>query len=74
MVNFVGERFEGYAPELRLTALGGVERQHGPRHWLSRIRRWAVQNLAATCGAVASGPRPGVADCRGQCTGAARLV
>lgn len=34
VVNFAGERFEGYAPELRLTALGGVERQHEPRHWL----------------------------------------
>lgn len=34
VVNFAGERFDGYAPELRLTALGGVERQHAPRHWL----------------------------------------
>lgn len=34
VLNFAGERFEGYAPELRLTALGGVERQHEPRHWL----------------------------------------
>jgi len=31
---FADARFEGYAPELRLTALGGVERQHAPRHWL----------------------------------------
>jgi len=34
LVNFAGARFEGYAPELRLTALGGIERQHAPRHWL----------------------------------------
>lgn len=34
VVHFAGQRFEGYAPELRLTALGGVERQHAPRHWL----------------------------------------
>ncbi|MBT0961903.1 electron transfer flavoprotein subunit alpha [Denitromonas iodatirespirans] len=34
VLNFAGEQFEGYAPELRLTALGGVERQHAPRHWL----------------------------------------
>ncbi len=34
VVNFAGARFEGYAPELRLTALGGVEREHEPRHWL----------------------------------------
>jgi len=34
VVNFAGESFEGYAPEQRLTALGGIERQHEPRHWL----------------------------------------
>jgi len=34
VLNFSGARFEGYAPELRLTALGGLERQHEPRHWL----------------------------------------
>ena len=34
VVSFTGERFEGYVPEQRVTALGGVERQHEPRHWL----------------------------------------
>lgn len=34
VVNFAGEAFAGYAPEQRLTALGGIERQHAPRHWL----------------------------------------
>lgn len=34
VVNFIGERFEGYAPEQYVTALGGVERQHAPRYWL----------------------------------------
>lgn len=34
VVHFAGERFEGYAPEQRVTALGGIERQHAPRHWL----------------------------------------
>ncbi|AYH43894.1 electron transfer flavoprotein subunit alpha/FixB family protein [Azoarcus sp. DN11] len=34
VVNFAGESFDGYAPEQRLNALGGIERQHEPRHWL----------------------------------------
>ena len=34
IVNFASESFEGYAPEQRLTALGGIERQHEPRYWL----------------------------------------
>lgn len=33
-MNFAGERFEGYAPEQRVTALCGVERKLEPRHWL----------------------------------------
>ncbi|MCB1917679.1 MAG: electron transfer flavoprotein subunit alpha/FixB family protein [Rhodocyclaceae bacterium] len=34
VVTFAGAQFAGYAPELRLTALGGVEHTHEPRHWL----------------------------------------
>ncbi len=71
VVNFVGERFEGYAPELRLTALGGVERQHGPRHWLFPDSPLGGAELGRRL-AVRLGERPAtqvwqIAD--GQCTG-----
>lgn len=31
---FSGDAFDGYAPEARVLALGAVERQLSPRHWL----------------------------------------
>ena len=34
LLQFDGEGFDGYAPEARVLALGAVERQLTPRHWL----------------------------------------
>jgi electron transfer flavoprotein alpha subunit len=71
VLNFAGARFEGYAPELRLTALGGVERQHEPRHWLFPDSPLGGAELGRRL-AVRLGERPAtqvwqIAD--GQCTG-----
>jgi electron transfer flavoprotein alpha subunit len=71
VVNFAGARFEGYAPELKLTALGGVERQHEPRHWLFPDSPLGGAELGRRL-AVRLGERPAtqvwqIAD--GQCTG-----
>lgn len=71
VLNFAGARFEGYAPELRLTALGGVERQHEPRHWLFPDSPLGGAELGRRF-AARLGERPAtqvwqIAD--GQCTG-----
>jgi electron transfer flavoprotein alpha subunit len=71
VLNFAGARFEGYAPELRLTALGGVERQHEPRHWLFPDSPLGGAELGRRL-AARLGERPAtqvwqIAD--GQCTG-----
>jgi electron transfer flavoprotein alpha subunit len=34
LLQFAGDDFDGYAPEARVLALGAVERQLSPRHWL----------------------------------------
>ncbi|WP_230971141.1 electron transfer flavoprotein subunit alpha [Nitrogeniibacter aestuarii] len=34
VIHFTGQEVEGYAPDARLAALEGVEREHAPRHWL----------------------------------------
>src|SRR3989344_4230173 len=34
LLQFAGDAFDGYAPEARVLALGAVERQLSPRHWL----------------------------------------
>ncbi len=34
LLQFDGEGFDGYAPEARVLALGALERQLSPRHWL----------------------------------------
>ncbi|MBU1332565.1 MAG: electron transfer flavoprotein subunit alpha/FixB family protein [Gammaproteobacteria bacterium] len=34
LLQFTGDNFDGYAPEARVLALGAVERQLTPRHWL----------------------------------------
>ncbi|MFC0267234.1 electron transfer flavoprotein subunit alpha [Kushneria aurantia] len=34
LLSLSGERFSGYAPEARLAALGSVEQELTPRHWL----------------------------------------
>ncbi|PJE44873.1 MAG: electron transfer flavoprotein subunit alpha [Pseudomonas sp.] len=34
LLQFTGDNFDGYAPEARVLALGAVERQLSPRHWL----------------------------------------
>ncbi|WAC45713.1 electron transfer flavoprotein subunit alpha/FixB family protein [Pseudomonas sp. SL4(2022)] len=34
LLQFEGDSFDGYAPEARVLALGTVERQLSPRHWL----------------------------------------
>lgn len=34
LLQFVGDDFDGYAPEARVLALSAVERQLSPRHWL----------------------------------------
>lgn len=71
VVRFAGESFEGYAPEQRLTALGGVERQHEPRHWLFPDSPLGGAELGRRL-AARLGERPAtqvwqIAD--GQCTG-----
>lgn len=71
VVSFVGESFEGYAPEQRLTALGGIERQHEPRHWLFPDSPLGGAELGRRF-AARRGERPAtqvwqIAD--GQCTG-----
>ncbi|NMG29479.1 electron transfer flavoprotein subunit alpha/FixB family protein [Aromatoleum evansii] len=71
VVNFAGESFEGYAPEQRLTALGGIERQHEPRYWLFPDSPLGGAELGRRL-AARLGERPAtqvwqIAD--GQCTG-----
>ncbi|MCC4118067.1 electron transfer flavoprotein subunit alpha/FixB family protein [Aromatoleum toluclasticum] len=71
VVNFSGEAFDGYAPEQRLTALGGIERQHEPRHWLFPDSPLGGAELGRRF-AARQGERPAtqvwqIAD--GQCTG-----
>jgi electron transfer flavoprotein alpha subunit len=71
VVNFAGARFEGYAPELMLTALGGVERQHEPRHWLFPDSTLGGAELGRRL-AVRLGERPATQVwqiAEGQCTG-----
>ncbi len=34
LLQFTGDDFDGYSPEARVLALGAVERQLSPRHWL----------------------------------------
>lgn len=34
LLQFAGDDFDGYAPEARVLALGAVERQLSPQHWL----------------------------------------
>lgn len=34
LLQFAGDDFDGYAPEARVLALGALERQLAPRHWL----------------------------------------
>ncbi|MFZ3152250.1 electron transfer flavoprotein subunit alpha/FixB family protein [Pseudomonas sp.] len=34
LLQFAGDSFDGYAPEARVLALGALERQLSPRHWL----------------------------------------
>jgi electron transfer flavoprotein alpha subunit len=34
LLQFAGDGFDGYAPEAQVLALGAVERQLAPRHWL----------------------------------------
>jgi len=34
LLHLAGDAFEGYAPEARIAALQGVERELAPRHWL----------------------------------------
>lgn len=34
LLQFTGDDFDGYAPEARVLALGALERQLSPRHWL----------------------------------------
>ena len=34
LLQFAGDDFDGYAPEARVLALGALERQLSPRHWL----------------------------------------
>ncbi|OYT95747.1 MAG: electron transfer flavoprotein subunit alpha [Pseudomonas sp. PGPPP3] len=34
LLHFAGDDFDGYAPEARVLALGALERQLSPRHWL----------------------------------------
>jgi electron transfer flavoprotein alpha subunit len=34
LLQFSGDAFDGYAPEARVLALGALERQLSPRHWL----------------------------------------
>ncbi|MCE5363997.1 electron transfer flavoprotein subunit alpha/FixB family protein [Pseudomonas anguilliseptica] len=34
LLQFAGDDFDGYSPEARVLALGAIERQLSPRHWL----------------------------------------
>ena len=73
LLQFAGDGFDGYAPEARVLALGVLERQLAPRHWLLPDSRTGGGELGRRLGA-ALGERPAtrvwqVKD--GQCIGRA---